>query len=83
MITLLDCPVTHSVLVFCGRSIMRRIFSLLNQVAVTLEDNTSLQTQMDSAVRAAQKFQEDNQLLERVSPDQRRQHFSLLTSCNH
>lgn len=63
---------------------MRRIFSLLNQVAVTLEDNTGLQTQMDSAVRAAQKFQEDNQLLERVSPDQRRQHnFSLLTSCNH
>uniref|UniRef100_H2V2U3 Endoplasmic reticulum transmembrane protein n=1 Tax=Takifugu rubripes TaxID=31033 RepID=H2V2U3_TAKRU len=50
--------------------IMRRIFSLLNQIAVTLEDNTSLQTQMDSAVRAAQKFQEDNQLLERALLDE-------------
>lgn len=83
-ITLLDCPLTHSFLVFCGRSVMRRIFSLLNQVAITLEDNNSLQTQMDSAVKAAQQCQEDNRLLERVSPGQGRQrNFSLSTSCNH
>lgn len=50
---------------------MRRIFSLLNQVALTLEDRKRLQSQMDIAVEAAKQCQEDNQLLKRVSPGQR------------
>lgn len=52
---------------------MRRIFSLLNQVAVTLEDSKRLQSQMDIAVEAAKQCQEDNQLLKQVSPGQRQQ----------
>lgn len=50
---------------------MRRIFSLLTQVAVTLEDNASLQSQVDDTVRAAAQCQEDNQRLKRVSPGRR------------
>lgn len=72
---------THSffhLLVFRGHSIMRRIFSLLNLVAVTLEDSKRLQSQMDIAVEAAKQCQEDNQLLKRVSPGQRQRcNFSL------
>lgn len=67
---------THSffhVLAFCGPSIMRRIFSLLNQVAVSLEDSKRLQAQMDIAVEEAKQCQEDNQLLKRVSPGRRQQ----------
>lgn len=59
-------------LVFWGRSIMRRIFSLLNQVAAALEDSKRLQTQMDTAVETAKQCHEDSQLLKRVSPGRRR-----------
>lgn len=52
---------------------MRRIFSLLKQVAVTLEDSKRLQSQMDIAVEAARQCQEDSQLLKQVSPGQRQQ----------
>lgn len=51
---------------------MRRIFSLLNQVAAALEDSKSLQTQIDTAVETAKQCQEDNQLLKRVSKGRRR-----------
>lgn len=54
----------------CEHSIMRRVVTLLNQVAVTLEDNTGLQAQMDSAVKAAKQCQDDNMLLKQVSPKQ-------------
>lgn len=54
----------------CEHSIMRRVVTLLNQVAVTLEDNTGLQAQMDSAVKAAKQCQDDNLLLKQVSPNQ-------------
>uniref|UniRef100_A0A672Z9R9 Endoplasmic reticulum transmembrane protein n=1 Tax=Sphaeramia orbicularis TaxID=375764 RepID=A0A672Z9R9_9TELE len=40
--------------------IMRRVVTLLNQVAITLEDSACLQVQMDRTVKAAQQHQEDN-----------------------
>lgn len=52
-------------------SIMRRIFSLINQVAVTVEDSKRLQSQMDTAVEAAKQREDENQLLKRVSRGQR------------
>lgn len=45
---------------------MRRVVTLLNQVAVTLEDTAGLQAQMDSAVKAAKQHQEDNLTLRKV-----------------
>lgn len=47
---------------------MRRVVTLLNQIAVTLEDNTGLQAQMDSAAKAVKQCQDDNLLLKQVSP---------------
>ncbi|XP_039881973.1 B-cell receptor-associated protein 29-like isoform X2 [Simochromis diagramma] len=38
---------------------MRRVATLLNQVAVTMEDSAGLQSQIDNAVRAAKQQQED------------------------
>lgn len=46
--------------------IMRRVITLLNQVAVTLEDSAGLQAQMDSAAKAAKQHQEDNQMLKQA-----------------
>ncbi|KAM8861246.1 B-cell receptor-associated protein 29-like isoform 2-T2 [Synchiropus picturatus] len=46
--------------------IMRRVITLLNQVAVTLEDSAELQAQLDGAVKTAKKHQEDNATLKRV-----------------
>lgn len=47
---------------------MRRVVTLLNQIAVTLEDNTGLQAQMDSAAKAVKQCQDNNLLLKQVSP---------------
>lgn len=49
---------------------MRRVVTLLNQVAATLDDNTGLQAQMDNTVKAAKRCQDDNLLLKQVSPGQ-------------
>ncbi|XP_028286552.1 B-cell receptor-associated protein 29-like [Parambassis ranga] len=46
--------------------IMRRVVTLLNQVAVTLENNAGVQAQMDSALKAAQQHQEDNLTLKQA-----------------
>ena len=46
---------------------MRRVVTLLNQVAVTLETTAGLQAQMDSAVKASKQHQEDNLTLKQVS----------------
>ncbi|KAM9808184.1 B-cell receptor-associated protein 29 [Neosynchiropus ocellatus] len=46
--------------------IMRRVVTLLNQVAATSEDSASLQAQLEGAVRAAKKHQEDNVTLKRT-----------------
>lgn len=46
--------------------IMRRVITLLNQVAVTLEESAGLQAQMDSAVKAAQQHQDDNLMLKQA-----------------
>lgn len=46
--------------------IMRRVITLLNQVAVTVEDSVCLQAQLDGAVKAAEKHQEDNATLRRA-----------------
>lgn len=50
--------------------IMRRVVTLLNQVAATLDDNAGLQAQMDGAVKAAKRCQDDNLLLKQASPAQ-------------
>ncbi|KAF3855018.1 hypothetical protein F7725_023073, partial [Dissostichus mawsoni] len=46
--------------------IMRRTVTLLNQVAVTVENSAGLQAQMDSAVKAAKQHQDDNLKLKQV-----------------
>ncbi|XP_075883266.1 B-cell receptor-associated protein 29-like [Nelusetta ayraudi] len=46
--------------------IMRRVVTLLNQVAATLDDNAGLQAQMDGAVKAAKRCQDDNLLLKQA-----------------
>lgn len=45
---------------------MRRVVTLLNQVAVTLEDSAGLRMQMDSAVKAAKQHHDDNLRLKQV-----------------
>ncbi|KAI4825153.1 hypothetical protein KUCAC02_020851 [Chaenocephalus aceratus] len=40
--------------------IMRRTVTLLNQVAVTVDNSAGLQAQMDSAVKVAKQHQDDN-----------------------
>ncbi|XP_018539998.1 B-cell receptor-associated protein 29 isoform X1 [Lates calcarifer] len=49
--------------------IMRRVVTLLNQVAVTLESSAGLQVQMDSAIKAARQHQEDNRMLKQALLD--------------
>ncbi|XP_029290073.1 B-cell receptor-associated protein 29-like [Cottoperca gobio] len=46
--------------------IMRRIVTLLNQVAVTVENSAGLQAQMDSAVKATKQHQDDNLTLKQA-----------------
>lgn len=45
---------------------MRRVVTLLNQVAVTLENSAGLEAQMDNAVKAAKQHQDDNLMLKQV-----------------
>lgn len=49
---------------------MRRVVTLLNQVAATLDNNAGIQAQMDGAVKAAKRCQEDNLMLKQASPAQ-------------
>lgn len=58
-------------LYICGFSlflwlIMRRVVTLLNQAAVTLENSAGLQAQMDNAIKAAKQQQEDNLMLKQA-----------------
>ncbi|XP_054895491.1 B-cell receptor-associated protein 29 [Poeciliopsis prolifica] len=55
-------------LYICGFSlflwlVMRRIVTLLNQIAETSVNSAGLQAQMDNAFKTAEKHQEDNQIL--------------------
>lgn len=50
-------------------SIMRRVVTLLNQIAVTMENSAGLQAQMDSAVKAAKQHEDDNLMLKQVIRD--------------
>ncbi|XP_054476683.1 B-cell receptor-associated protein 29-like [Anoplopoma fimbria] len=50
--------------------IMRRIVTLLNQVAVTVENSAGLQAQMDSAVKAAKLHHDDNLKLKQALLDE-------------
>ncbi|XP_028441184.1 B-cell receptor-associated protein 29 isoform X1 [Perca flavescens] len=50
--------------------IMRRIVTLLNQVAITVENSSGLQAQMDSAVKAAKQHQDDNLMLKQALLDE-------------
>lgn len=47
-------------------SVMRRVVTLLSQVAATLEDSVGLQAQAENALQAAEKQQEENQKLKTV-----------------
>ncbi|XP_044213558.1 B-cell receptor-associated protein 29 [Thunnus albacares] len=49
--------------------IMRRVVTLLNQLATTLENSAGLQAQMDSAVKAAKQHKEDNLILKQALLD--------------
>ncbi|KAM4733648.1 B-cell receptor-associated protein 29-like [Anableps anableps] len=73
-------------LYICGFSlflwlVMRRVVTLLNQIAETSENTTGLQAQMDNAFKAAEKHQEDNQILKKVRTLMEREQ-SLLTIKN-
>lgn len=61
---------------------MRRVVTLLNQVAATLEDNAGLQAQMDGAAKAAKRCQDDNLLLKQASPAQAHLHIVLHSLSN-
>lgn len=45
---------------------MRRVVTLLTQVAATLEDSAGLQAQAEHAFQAAEKQQEENEKLKKV-----------------
>lgn len=47
-------------------SILRRVLTLLNQVAATQESSAAIQAQMDHAVQAARQHQDDNLMLKQV-----------------
>uniref|UniRef100_A0A3B3WIN5 Endoplasmic reticulum transmembrane protein n=1 Tax=Poecilia mexicana TaxID=48701 RepID=A0A3B3WIN5_9TELE len=58
-------------LYICGFSlflwlVMRRIVTLLNQIAETSVNTAGLQAQMDNAFKTAERHQEDNQILKTV-----------------
>ncbi|XP_061578450.1 B-cell receptor-associated protein 29-like [Cololabis saira] len=58
-------------LYICGFSlflwlIMRRIMTLLNQTAVTLESSAGLEAQVDGALKATKQHQEDNRTLKQA-----------------
>nr|XP_057932488.1 B-cell receptor-associated protein 29-like [Doryrhamphus excisus]XP_057932489.1 B-cell receptor-associated protein 29-like [Doryrhamphus excisus] len=50
--------------------VMRRVVTLLNQMAVSMENNAGLQAQMESAAKAAKRYQEDNIILEKALLDE-------------
>ncbi|KAM8751888.1 B-cell receptor-associated protein 29 [Acanthopagrus schlegelii] len=56
--------------------IMRRVVTLLNQVAVTLETTAGLQVQMDNAVKASKQHQEDNLMLKQALLDEEKSMFA-------
>ena len=49
------------------RRVMRRVTTLISQLASAESSTASLQTQADSANQAAKQYIEDNELLEQVS----------------
>lgn len=58
-------------LYMCGFSlflwlILQRVVTLLNQVAVTLDNNAGLHAQMDGALKTAKQHKEDNQMLKQA-----------------
>ncbi|MED6258092.1 hypothetical protein ATANTOWER_002837 [Ataeniobius toweri] len=58
-------------LYICGFSlflwlVMRRVVTLLNEIAVASENNAGLQAQMDNAFKAAEKHQENSQSLQKA-----------------
>ena len=55
-----------SVSLYCLRSIMRRIVTLVNQVAVATTDSAGLQAQMVGANQAATRYQAENLQLKQV-----------------
>uniref|UniRef100_A0A3B3WIP6 Endoplasmic reticulum transmembrane protein n=1 Tax=Poecilia mexicana TaxID=48701 RepID=A0A3B3WIP6_9TELE len=62
-------------LYICGFSlflwlVMRRIVTLLNQIAETSVNTAGLQAQMDNAFKTAERHQEDNQILKTVRAKQ-------------
>lgn len=63
-------------LYMCGFSlflwlVIRRLVTLLNQIAKTSANTAGLQAQMNHAVKAAEKIQEDSQILKKSSTGKR------------
>uniref|UniRef100_A0A3B3Y5G5 Endoplasmic reticulum transmembrane protein n=1 Tax=Poecilia mexicana TaxID=48701 RepID=A0A3B3Y5G5_9TELE len=71
-------------LYICGFSlflcVMRRIVTLLNQIAETSVNTAGLQAQMDNAFKTAERHQEDNQILKTVRALLEREQSSLKTN---
>lgn len=61
----LSCDI-DLILVLFSRSVMRRVITLINQLAVALGTSVALQTQAESANKAAKKYMEDNEMLKQV-----------------
>ncbi|XP_070295645.1 LOW QUALITY PROTEIN: B-cell receptor-associated protein 29 [Salvelinus sp. IW2-2015] len=70
ILIILFCVVCHSFITSCPCSVMRRVVTLINQVAIATVTGTSLQTQAESANQAAKKYQEDNLLLKQALLDE-------------
>ncbi len=45
---------------------MRRVITLINQLATAVGTSAALQTQAESANKAAKKYMEDNEMLKQV-----------------
>ncbi|XP_043981993.1 B-cell receptor-associated protein 29-like isoform X1 [Gambusia affinis] len=72
-------------LYICGFSlflwlVMRRIVTLLNQIAETSVNTAGLQAQMENAFKTAEKHQEDNQILKTVRALLEREQSTLITN---
>lgn len=53
--------------VCCDCRVMRRVITLINQLATAKGTTAALQTQAENANQAAKKYMEDNELLKQVS----------------
>ncbi len=63
-------------LMLFSRSVMRRVITLINQLATAMGTSAALQTQAESANKAAKKYMEDNEMLKQVKNLKKLEAFS-------